>query len=78
MKEKLEDGPALLLGCTLKRAEMRNGRVRLALATHENARREVEVEHVIAATGYKVDLRRLTFLSPKIQSQLKAADAKRS
>jgi hypothetical protein len=29
-------------------------------------------DHVIAATGYKVDLERLTFLSSEIRSQLKS------
>jgi hypothetical protein len=72
MKEKLEHGPALLLGCTLRRAEIRDGRVHLELTTLENTKRKVVVEHVIAATGFKVDLRKLAFLSPDIQSQLKA------
>ncbi|MFZ0795243.1 MAG: hypothetical protein WAM65_15850, partial [Candidatus Korobacteraceae bacterium] len=30
--------------------------------------------HVIAATGYRVDLRRLTFLSAEISSQLRAVE----
>ena len=33
--------------------------------------REIVTEHVIAATGYKVDLERLKFLSPEIRSRLK-------
>src|ERR1700691_158934 len=72
MKDKLEHGPALLLGCTLRRAEIRDGRIQLELTTLENTKRKVVVDHVIAATGFKVDLRRLTILSPEIQSQLKA------
>jgi thioredoxin reductase len=74
MKEKLESGLSLLLGCTLRRAEIRNDQVRLELTTRENAKQKMEVEHAIAATGYKVDLRRLTFISPEIQLQLKAVE----
>ena len=29
-------------------------------------------EHIIAATGYKVDLERLKFLNPGIRSQIRA------
>jgi hypothetical protein len=74
MKDKLEGGPSLLLGCTLKRAKIRDGRVQLELATLKNTKRKVEVEHVIAATGFKADLCRLTFLDSEIQSQLKAVE----
>jgi hypothetical protein len=74
LREKLESGPPLLLGYTLKRAKIRNGRVQLELTTLENVKREVEVEHVIAATGYKVDIRRLTFLGSEIQSKLKTVE----
>ena len=31
-------------------------------------------DHLIAATGYRVDLRRLTFLSPEICSQLRTLE----
>ena len=74
MKEKLESGIPLHLGCTLNRAEIRKGRVQLEFTTAKNAKRKVEVDHVIAATGFKIDLRRLTFLSPEIQSHLKAVE----
>jgi thioredoxin reductase len=73
-KDKLEGRLPLLLGCKLKQAEIRDGRVYLELATLENTKREVEVEHVIAATGYKVDLSRLSFLGSEIQRQLKVVE----
>jgi len=74
IKDKIEGGPLLHLGCTLKRAEIRDGRVQLEMTTPEKAKRDVEVDHVIAATGYRVDLRRLTFLDSEIQSQLKTVE----
>lgn len=73
-KVKLESGPTLLLGYTLNHATIRNGRVQLELTTHENVKRELEVEHVVSATGYKVDIRRLAFLDTKIQSQLEVVE----
>jgi hypothetical protein len=36
--------------------------------------KEIQADHVIAATGYKVDLDRLTFLSSEIRSNLKAVE----
>jgi thioredoxin reductase len=61
----------LLLEQTTERAEVQDGRVRLHLRAADGSQLEVLTEHVIAATGYKVDLERLQFLSPEIASQLK-------
>ena len=33
--------------------------------------RELEVDHIIAATGYKADVSRLTFINESIQSRLR-------
>ena len=74
VKDKIFNGPDLLLGCTVERADVRGNRVHLELRTSDNSKREVDTEHVIAATGYKVDVRKLSFLSPEIQSQLKTVE----
>jgi hypothetical protein len=37
--------------------------------------RELQADHIIAATGYKVNLERLTFLSPEIRSKLKTVES---
>jgi Pyridine nucleotide-disulphide oxidoreductase len=73
-KEKVMGKVPLLLGCTTQRAEIQDGRVRLHLREADGNMREVVTEHVIAATGYKVDLDRLKFLSPEIRSKLKAVN----
>lgn len=73
-KDKLESKSNVLLGCALNQAEVRDGRVQLELTAFDNAKRVVEVEHVIAATGFKTDLRKFNFLDPEIQSQLKAVE----
>ena len=64
---------ALSLGCTPERAEVEGGRVRLHLRTLDGRQREILTEHIIAATGYRVDMERLQFLSPEIRSRVKMA-----
>ncbi len=70
-KDKVIGKVPLLLGYTVKGAEVRNGRVRLQLRAADGTEREVVTEHVIAATGYKVDMNRLKFVSAEIRSTLK-------
>ena len=60
----------LLLGHVLRQAESRNGRLRLRLVAANGAERELSTDHLIAATGYRVDVRRLTFLSESLRSRL--------
>jgi thioredoxin reductase len=62
----------LMLGYTPQGAEVRDGKVHLHLRGQDGTQREVVADHVISATGYKVDLERLTFLSSEIRSQLKS------
>ncbi len=64
----------LSLGYTPERAEMRGGKVILGLSAKDGSKKEVSADHVIAATGYKVDLERLKFLSPEIRTQLKGGE----
>jgi thioredoxin reductase len=59
------------LGCTPQGAEVRNGSVHLSVQAADGSKREIVTEHVIAATGYKVDLERLKFLNPEIRSKVK-------
>ena len=70
VKDKMARVPCLL-GYTPERVEVQDGKVRLHLRAADGSEREVRTEHIIAATGYKVDLERLKFLSPEIRSQLK-------
>jgi hypothetical protein len=74
VRDRICNGSTLLLGCTVERAAVRGDRVHIELRRPDDSKFEVESEHVIAATGYKVDIRKLSFLSPEIQSQLKAVE----
>ena len=49
-------------------------KVRLNLRGLDGSIREIVTEHVIAATGYKVDMERLKFLNPEIRSKLKCVN----
>jgi thioredoxin reductase len=73
-KEMIMGKVRLLLGFTLERAEIRDGKVNLYLRSEDGTNREILVDHVIAATGYKVNLERLSFLGPEIRSKLKSVD----
>jgi thioredoxin reductase len=55
------------LGVTIAAAEPREGGARLALRQSGQADRHIEVDHVIAATGYKVDLSRLAFIDQTLR-----------
>lgn len=63
-----------LLGCRIEQADDFNGRAHLQLITEDGIARELWPEHVIAATGYRLDLRRLSFLSSELNSQLRSVD----
>ena len=74
IKEKVIGRVPLLLGHTPMHAKIQEGTVRLQLRAADGTEREIQTEHIIAATGYKVDLERLTFLSSEIRSKVKAVD----
>jgi hypothetical protein len=68
-----------VLGYAPDGADVQEGKVRLQLrpvkessnGNSPETTKEVVVDHVIAATGYKVDLERLQFLSPDLRSQVR-------
>lgn len=62
MKERAAAVPKRL-GWRIERASVEGGGIRLQLLDAHDRRQEVVTQHVIAATGYFVDVRRLTFLS---------------
>lgn len=74
-KDKVIGKVPLLLGQTLEGAQARDGRAHLQLRGTDGSRRDVQAEHVIAATGYRVDVDRLKFLSPEIRSQVKLIES---
>ena len=72
-KERVMGRVPMLLGCSPIGAEIKQGEVHLQLLRADGSEHRVVVDHVIAATGYRVDLAKLKFLSNTIQSNLKLA-----
>ena len=62
----------LHLGLSITDAKVHNGTISLQLTDAAGTRQTMEAEHVIAATGYQVDLRRLTFLNSRDLAQIRS------
>ena len=56
------------------RAERHGDRVHLQVSSDDGTARELSAEHVICATGYKPDLRRLAFLNDALRAQIKSVE----
>ena len=63
----------LNVNTTLEEIQIQPDRVRLRVADPSGSR-WIETDHVIAATGYKVDLQRLSFLSSGLQTEIRSAE----
>ena len=75
VKDKVMGRVPLILGHSVERAEVENGKVRLHLRGLDGSTREILTDHVIAATGYKVNIDRLAFLDSGIRSKLKCVNS---
>jgi hypothetical protein len=63
------------LGRHIQGATEQGGRVRLTVADAAGATETLAADHLIAATGYRAEVRRLGFLSEELRAQLRTADA---
>ena len=70
LRPRVEDQFPLLTGHAVTSAAAQDGRVRLTVARAGQSSREFEADHVIAAPGYRTDLRRLPFLPETLRSRL--------
>ena len=70
-KEKVIGRVPLLLGYSLEKAEARDDKVRLQLRYADGKELSIEADHLIAATGYRVEMERLQFLSREIRSRVR-------
>jgi thioredoxin reductase len=62
------------LGVTLTGVHARDGRACLLLRQPGREDRQIEVDHIIAATGYKAAVSRLTFIDESVQSRVRKAE----
>jgi pyruvate/2-oxoglutarate dehydrogenase complex dihydrolipoamide dehydrogenase (E3) component len=70
MKDKVVGRVPLLLGRELLVAAVEDSRVALTLSRKDAPHEVLRVDHVIAATGFRVDLSRLTLLSPSLRRDI--------
>lgn len=63
-----------LLGLSLQSADVCDGRVHLHVRDGAGRARDLESDHVIAGTGYRVDLSRLAFVPDGVRTQIRTLD----
>jgi thioredoxin reductase len=73
-KNKVVGHVTMHLGTSMNTATTNGGGVILHLSQRDGTVKELHVDHVIAATGYKVKLQRLDFLDPDLRGQIKEVD----
>jgi hypothetical protein len=76
MREKIEGRVETLLGRTVAAAKEKGSRIELTLLDRGGYHDSVTCDHVIAATGYRPDTRRLTFLAPELRTRIGSNDFK--
>ena len=74
IKNKIVGKVPLHLGYSPDGAEVRDGKVHLALRATDGTRKEIIADHIIAGTGYRVSLDSLQFLSEDIRSAVRQAN----
>ena len=70
LRERVEGQFPIMAGQALDTARAGSGGARLGLVTSNGSRTELAADHVIAATGYRPDVRRMAFLDPQLAAQL--------
>lgn len=71
MKDRVIEQAPLWLGQTIHGIETRNGKITLDLHDADGVRTRKRADHVIFATGYKVDISRLNFLNQGLLRQIR-------
>ncbi len=74
IKEQVVGKVGFNLGVAISDASVQTGRVSLQLTDNAGAKKKLTVDHVIAATGYKSDMKRLRFLDSAILSRLRCVE----
>lgn len=62
------------LGTTIKNVKIQNGKAKLSFAKEDGTGEEVTVDHIIGATGFKVEVSRLKFLNDDLRKKIRTVD----
>lgn len=73
-KEKVVGHVTTHLGTELKGASKNENGVHLLLGQSDGATKDLYVDHIVAATGYKISLDRLGFLEPDLRRQMETIE----
>lgn len=71
MRDRIMGRVPILAGHIARSAVVRANQVCLTLSSGDGTEKEIVVDHVIAATGYRIDLTRLPFMTGKLRSLLR-------
>jgi len=74
VKEQVVGKVGLLVDVKIAEAKVLNDKVCLQLIDGAGTKKTITADHVIAATGYRVDLRRVGFLDGDLESTLRSVD----
>jgi thioredoxin reductase len=74
IKEQVVGKMPFHLGTSIEKASVENGRVHLELTNGNNTRKSIVADHVIAATGYRVNLERLKFFNPELRAGIRSVE----
>ncbi len=72
LRDRVEGRIPVLLARSVLGARAQSGRIALEMVGPDG-RETISTEHVIAATGYRVDLGRLDFLTPELRREMRTA-----
>ncbi|HEV2329072.1 MAG TPA: NAD(P)/FAD-dependent oxidoreductase [Verrucomicrobiae bacterium] len=74
IKQDIVGKVPLHTGFSIKETRVENGRVKLDVTNTAGTSQTFEADHLIAATGYRVDLRRLPFVEPILLAQIRSVE----
>lgn len=74
IREQVEKHVSVKLGRSIERVEEIGSRLRLTTAGASGTRETLECDHLIAATGYHVDIKRLSFIGRDLAQRIRTAD----
>jgi thioredoxin reductase len=72
MRDRVMDKVPMRLGRTLTGMKQLGGKLQLSLRTTDGAEERTGADHVVFATGYRIDPERLSFLSPSMIDALRS------
>lgn len=74
VKQEVVGNVSTHLGVNVTNITLKNSSVALELTNNVGDRKSISADHVVAATGYRVDLRRLNFVNSELRSAIRHAD----